>query len=131
MHEFAIVESLIQETLVKLDQRGIKKGQVAELRFQRGSTFSDDALCQAYTMLSAGTLLEGADLIVETTNIEFKCRCGYKQVITSDDLIGHMFFCPSCAAVREVDEAHDLTLTEVVLAAAPKSEAAVLNKVGS
>ena len=34
--------------------------------------------------------------------------------ITSDDLIGHMFVCPRCGATKEIDEAHDLELVELL-----------------
>jgi Fe2+ or Zn2+ uptake regulation protein len=47
-------------------------------------------------------------------NLDYRCLCGYEQVITSDDLEGHMFICPQCGNVHEVDEAHDLELIEVI-----------------
>jgi Zn finger protein HypA/HybF involved in hydrogenase expression len=51
-------------------------------------------------------------------NLHFKCPCGHGQVITSDDLIGHMFVCPKCGATKEIEEAHDLELVELVEAGA-------------
>jgi Zn finger protein HypA/HybF involved in hydrogenase expression len=114
MHEFAIVESMLNVIRARLDEIGVEPGEVAALHFQRGSTFSEEALRQSFEILSAGTLLENANLIIDTANFEFVCGCGHKQVITSDDLIGHMFVCPTCGVVREIDEAHDLKLQHVV-----------------
>ena len=113
MHEYAIVDAAITGLLRQLAAEG--SPGVAAVRFRRGSAFSEEALRQAFEMLSAETLLEGAELRIETVNLEWACACGHRQVITSDDLQGHMFVCPDCGAVREVDEAHDLELLSVEL----------------
>lgn len=126
MHEFGVVENLVRSLERQLAEAGVER--VAVVRFRRGSAFSDDALRQAFEMLSPGTPLAGAVLQVETVNLEFACKCGHQQVITSDDLVGHMFICPGCGAVREVDESHDLELLGVTPAsgagdAGPSAEA--------
>ncbi len=111
MHEFGITESIVTSLLADLKQKGVES--VSEVQFRRGSAFSEDALRQAFGALSAGTILEGAKLSIETVNLVHNCGCGYTQVITSDDLIGHMFVCPQCGLMREIDEAHDLELIGV------------------
>lgn len=113
MHEFSIVEAMITQVVAKLPTA--KRGDVQALRFRRGSTFSEDALRQAFEMVSKGTILENTALLVETVNHHYHCVCGYEQVITSDDLTGHMYVCPQCGTVAEIDEAHDLTLLEVIM----------------
>ena len=113
MHEFAIVESMVNQTLTLLPDA--EAGEVTSVRFRRGSTFSEDALRQSFEALTKGTALENALLIIETVDLQFHCTCGHQQVVTSDDLIGHMFVCPSCGAVTEIDEAHDLELVEVLV----------------
>lgn len=112
MHEFEVVKSLIDELLPKLQEQGVKR--VAEIRFRRGSTFSEEALLQAFSAVSKGTLLEGAKVEVEVMQTKFRCLCGHEQVITTDDLVGHMFVCPECGQAQEIDEAHDLELLEVL-----------------
>jgi Zn finger protein HypA/HybF involved in hydrogenase expression len=131
MHEFAIVESMINVIRTKLEAMGSKPGDVAALHFERGSTFSEEALRQSFEILSVGTLLENVELIVDTANFEVACGCGHTQVITSDDLIGHMFVCPTCGVVREIHEAHDLKLLEVVFKGDPRLESAELVGAGS
>lgn len=111
MHEFGIVSDMVAQLLRQLQGRQIR--QIHSLRFRRGSTFSPEALEQAYRMSTAGTLLEGAQLIIETVDHQFECKCGHRQVITSDELLGHFFICPQCSAAVEIDEAHDLELIEV------------------
>jgi Zn finger protein HypA/HybF involved in hydrogenase expression len=114
MHEFGIVQSLTNALLDQIKVEQITR--VDEIHFRRGSAFSEDALRQAFAALSVGTPLENAKMVIETINLDHKCVCGHQQIITSDDLIGHMFVCPVCGTIREVDEAHDLELTQIVVA---------------
>jgi len=111
MHEYAIVEGCVQQLLKELPRRGAKK--VTTVRFRRGSAFSEEVLRQSFEMLAKGTLLEGAELRVETVNLDYECKCGHKQIITSDDVVAHMFLCPRCGATKEIDEVHDLELVDV------------------
>ncbi|TVR20864.1 MAG: hydrogenase maturation nickel metallochaperone HypA [Anaerolineaceae bacterium] len=111
-HEFSIVESLMVDLVGQLQSAEVE--QVTEIHFRRGSAFSEDALRQAFDVFSRDTPLQGAELVIETVNLDHQCVCGREQVITSDDLIGHMFVCPACGMMREVDEAHDLELLEVI-----------------
>jgi hydrogenase nickel insertion protein HypA len=112
MHEYSIVDSIVSSMLDAIKKQGVTK--ITSVRFRRGSAFSEDAFRQAYESLTAGTILEGAPLQIDTVNLDFKCQCGHKQIVTSDDLIGHMFVCPQCGATKEIDEAHDLELVELV-----------------
>jgi Zn finger protein HypA/HybF involved in hydrogenase expression len=111
MHEFGIVEGIVRGLLPQLAAQGVER--VSEVHFRRGSAFSEDALRQAFAATAAGTPLAGARLKIDTVNLDYVCSCGHQQVITSDDLEGHMFICPVCGAVHEVDEAHDLELVSV------------------
>ena len=121
MHEYAIVDSLVRQLLDQLRRQ--QAGRVVEVRFRRGSTFMEEPLRQGFEALAAGTPLEGARLVIETVNLEHRCECGHAQVVTNDDLIGHIFVCPQCGVVREVRDVHDLELVEVIVedAKAPRN----------
>ena len=112
MHEFGIVEGIVSDVLPQLRSSNIRR--VDKVHFRRGSALSEDALRQAYQATTQGTLLEGAALEIDTENLDYICICGYEQIINSDDLEGHVFICPLCGAVHEVDEAHDLELVEII-----------------
>ncbi len=112
MHEYAIVQLLVDSILSQLEGH---VDHVKAVRFRRGSAFSEDALRLAFEVLSTGTILEGSEIVIDTVNHEFHCACGHHQVITSDDLIGHMFVCPACGVVKMIDEAHDLELIDVTV----------------
>ncbi len=111
MHEFGIVEDIVKNILPGLYSDHVE--HVASVHFRRGSAFSEDALRQAYQVTTQGTPLEDAVLWIETVNLDYQCPCGHHQVITSDDLEGHMFICPECGDIHEVDEAHDLELIDM------------------
>jgi hydrogenase nickel incorporation protein HypA/HybF len=112
MHEFGVTEAIIRKLLVQLQQE--KVSSVKKISFRRSSAFSEEVLRQTLSMLSEGTPLAGAELNVEVAVLDITCQCGYESVINNEDLVGHMFICPKCGAIREITEAHDLELTEVI-----------------
>jgi hydrogenase nickel incorporation protein HypA/HybF len=113
MHEYSIVQDLVEKLLHEMDEKGATS--VKEIRLRRGSTFAEAPLQQAFLIMTENTPLEGAELVIEAFNVEYKCAsCGYTQVVTSDDLIGHLYVCPECGEAVEMDEAHGLELLEIV-----------------
>jgi len=115
MHEYSIVQQLVEKLLAYLKDNGVRK--VKEVRVRRDSTFAADALQQSYELLTQGTALEGAALVIEDFAVEHSCSaCGHKQTISSEDLIHHVFFCPKCGAADEIEEAHGLKLIDVTVA---------------
>ncbi len=112
MHEVSIVHDLIESVERQLARQNVSRATAVRLR--RGSTFSEEALCQSFAALSQGTRLEGAVLLVEEVETLCTCAgCGHTQSVTADDLVGHMVVCPVCGHVQEIDEVHDLELLAV------------------
>jgi hydrogenase nickel incorporation protein HypA/HybF len=113
MHEYSIVQELVERLLHEMEEKGIKS--VKQIHLKRGSTFAEAPLQQAFLIMTENTPLEGAELIIDSFNVEHKCKtCGLSQVVTSDDLIGHLFVCPECGEAVEMDEVHGLELLEIV-----------------
>jgi hydrogenase nickel incorporation protein HypA/HybF len=112
MHEFGVTEAIIRKLLVQLQRE--KVSSVKKISFRRSSAFSEEVLRQTLKMLSENTPLAGAELNVEVAVLDITCQCGYESVINNEDLVGHMFICPECGAIREIAEAHDLELIEVI-----------------
>ena len=112
MHEFGITQTIIKRLLKQLERDEVLK--VVKITFRRSSAFSEEVLRQTFGMLSADTPLAGAELVVEVAILHATCACGYSGEINSEDLFGHAFICPNCGAVREIAEAHDLELVEVI-----------------
>lgn len=112
MHEFGVTEAIINRLLVQLQREKISS--VKKISFRRSSAFSEEVLRQTFKMLSESTSLAGAELSVDVAVLDITCQCGYESVVNNEDLVGHMFVCPKCGVIREIAEAHDLELIEVI-----------------
>jgi Zn finger protein HypA/HybF involved in hydrogenase expression len=112
MHEFGVTEAIITRLLAQL--QGEKISRVKKVVFRRSSAFSEEVLLQTFNILSKNTPLEQAVLTVDVAVLNITCACGYEGVVNHEDLVGHMFICPECGVVREIAEAHDLELIEVI-----------------
>lgn len=112
MHEFSIVQQLIEKLQAELGRQNVTV--VKKVHLRRGSTFAEEPLRQAFQILSENTPLQNAELVIEEFAVEFACAsCGHKQAISADDLIGHLFLCPQCGKPTEIEEAHGLELLAV------------------
>ena len=112
MHEFGVTEAIIKRLLQQLQREKVLK--VVSVRFKRSSAFSEEVLRQTFSILSDGTPLAGAELIVDVAVVHVACACGLDSQVNSENLVGHMFICPNCGATKEIAEAHDLELIEVI-----------------
>lgn len=112
MHEFSATETIIRRLLNQLRREHISK--VRKITFRCSSTFSEEVLRQTFDILRVDTPLAGAELIVEVTVLNITCACGYFSSVKNENMVGHMFICPNCGGVREIDELHELELVEVI-----------------
>jgi Zn finger protein HypA/HybF involved in hydrogenase expression len=113
MHEFGVTETIIRRLLKQLKHEKVSK--VSRVHFRRNSAFSEEVLRQAFKMLSIYTPLEEAELVISVAVLHVSCSfCGHGDEVHSHDLVGHIFMCPNCGAIREISEAHDLELIEVI-----------------
>lgn len=112
MHEFGVTEAIIKGLLNQLKRDGVSK--VLRLSFKRSSAFSEEVLRQTFDVLSVETPLQGAELVIDIVTLQITCNCGHSSQVNSEDIVGHMFICPNCGAIREIAEAHDLELVEII-----------------
>ena len=113
MHEVAAVGELVDAVLREIAVH--QPCRVDGVRIQRGSTFAEDALTQAWEMLTRQTPLAGVTLDVEVVNHVVDCACGEERTMLAEELVGHLWMCLNCAHVEEIDEHDDLTLLGVTL----------------
>ncbi|MHB9133711.1 MAG: hydrogenase/urease maturation nickel metallochaperone HypA [Armatimonadota bacterium] len=112
MHEYSIVEQLIEQLQHHLGHLGITR--VEEIRLRKNSAFAEGPIHQAFAMLSPGTVLDGAHLCIEETLYKSTCpSCRQTHDVTTDDLLGHIFICPTCDTPQEIDEAHGLEILSI------------------
>ena len=114
MHEYSIVEHMLDHLQTDLRQQGIRC--VKAVRVRRGGAFAAEALLQAFQMLSKDTIFADAELIVDEFSVVQTCaNCEKTQQITADDLIGHLFICPECGSLTQIDEAGGLEIVSVTV----------------
>lgn len=113
MHELAAVGALVDAVIESLADQAPCRVEV--VRVQRGTAFLEQALLQGFEMMSRGTPLEGARLDVEVVDHAIDCACGVERPIQAEELIGHIWVCPNCGHLEEIDEADDLILLDVTL----------------
>ena len=95
MHELAIVEALIDQVQQELDRAG-QRGRVVQVEVSIGrlSGVYPEAVRFAFGLLAAGTVVDGAAIVVEEPKPVCHCHvCSAREEI--DDLVVQ---CPKCAA---------------------------------
>ena len=113
MHELAAVGVLVDGVVSQVAEH--QPCRVDTIRVQRGTAFLEDALIQGFAMLSRGTALEGARLDIEVVDHIVDCPCGVERPILAEELVGHVWVCPNCGHLEEIDEEDDLLLLDVTL----------------
>ncbi|MEK7477226.1 MAG: hydrogenase maturation nickel metallochaperone HypA [Candidatus Coatesbacteria bacterium] len=122
MHEFAMVQDLVDGVLRGLAERGVVRGPVAAVRVRIGALefHSREALVLAFSALSGGTILDGARLDLEVVPAMLWCEgCG-RITEFGDGVDGHdplpSAACPGCGTVGALTGGRGVERMEVDLA---------------
>jgi Zn finger protein HypA/HybF involved in hydrogenase expression len=112
MHEVSLVAELVDEC-----QRQAAGRPVRLVRVRHASSIPDEALQQAFRMLTDGGNLADARLATEPFDVTLQCGCGFSGVLGHDDLIGgSVAVCPACGDVSTRSRTAELELLEVAIA---------------
>ena len=79
MHELAIAESLIEQVSSQAQERGAKAVKSVTIKIGEYSGVCTEALTFAYAPLAEGTILEGSQLIIESSPFILYCPHCKKQ----------------------------------------------------
>lgn len=113
MHELSIIEALIEQVDRELHRAG-QKGRVVELNLAVGrlSGVHGESLRFAFDLLSPGTIVDGAQVVIEEPKATCRCRdCHHAEAI--DELVAQ---CPKCGSGNIVIEGgRELTLDSIEL----------------
>jgi Zn finger protein HypA/HybF involved in hydrogenase expression len=123
VHEVAAVGALIDAILEAAAPHAPYRAE--RVRVRLGSAFAEDALVQAFEMLTPGTPLERVRLEIEHVDHVIDCPCGLERSIKAEELVGHIWVCPNCAHVEEIDDEDDLQLVDFDLTPLPDLAEAV------
>jgi len=113
MHEMSIVQALIEQVQVEVERSG-QAGRVTRVDLAIGtlSGVHVDSLRFAFELLSPGTLVQGADLVIEQPPAHVHCQdCGAKPAIHELAMT-----CPSCGGGHvKIEGGTDLVLQSIEL----------------
>lgn len=120
MHEYSVVSELISALLPRLEEHA---GRVDAVVLVKGELriLSDEAVVNAYELLSQGTRLEGSKLVIEPVAVRVRCRlCGYDG--PAEHVREERFHfaipvlsCPTCGAEVDVEAGRELYVDRVTI----------------
>lgn len=109
MHEVSLVADLVEACLTRTGDAVVDRVMV-----RHASTVPEDALRQAFAMVTAGTRLEHAALETETFELSLTCRCGFNGALHHDDEVGgSLVACPACGEVHPAPRTAELELLAI------------------
>ena len=98
MHEMSIAQSLADLLRDEMQKAGARKLRSVRLEIGQMSAIVPDALSFGFEVVTAGTDLEGAELIMEMVPLRGSCReCG-----GGFEIENYAFECPLCGG-NEID----------------------------
>jgi len=95
MHEFTIVQGLIQQIEEYLKRENYKKVLKINLEIGDLSGVVKEALEFAYDVCSKGTSIEGAQLKISRVPVKARCDKCYNEFFVED----YCFLCPDCGGI--------------------------------
>ena len=112
MHEMSIAQSLfdiLREEMVKNNAKTLRS---VKLRIGELSAIVPDSLSFCFQVMTQGTDMEGAELIMDIIPLEGMCNsCG-----KSFEIKGYAFKCPHCEGTEiETVSGQDLSIVEMVV----------------
>jgi hydrogenase nickel incorporation protein HypA/HybF len=112
MHELSVCLSLMQQVEAIAEQQNAARVTRITLSIGPLSGVEPDLLQHAYPLATAGTVAEGAELIIETADVVVRCsQCQRESNVAANKLL-----CGSCGDFRtQVVSGDELTLLRVEL----------------
>lgn len=92
MHEVSIVQSLINIVCTKAEENSLTKVNKVSLKIGELSGVFEDSIRFAYKSISKGTIVEGAELVIEKVEATAQCdSCDFSFKINHFNKL-----CPKC-----------------------------------
>ncbi|MFC2095914.1 hydrogenase maturation nickel metallochaperone HypA [Candidatus Bipolaricaulota bacterium] len=129
MHEYSVAAELVDALLA---ETAAIEGQIVGVILKKGELriLSDQSLGHAFELLSEGTALEGARLIIESVPVNVACApCGYQGVAEYvTDEAAHftvpILSCPKCQSKVDVLTGRELFVDRLTVRAPTDTESA-------
>lgn len=110
MHEMSIAQSLIDIVRDEMSRHDAKRLRSVHLRIGQMSTVVPEALSFCFEVITGGTELEGAHLVMEVVPLKGICRACGREFEIED----YAFICPECGGLEiEPRGGQDLSVVEL------------------
>jgi len=121
MHEFSMTSQIVKEVLNQAEKHKAKKVKSVHLTIGELTFLGIEQVKFAYEILTKGTMMEGAKLLIKRTKGAVKCPdCGYEGHLKHrNDPLYHTsypsFQCPKCNSRLEVIKGKECVIGTVKL----------------
>lgn len=120
MHEYSLAYALLEGLTEHLDQHPVH-GHVRAVHVRKGELLilSEEALAEAWRILTEGTKVAGSEIHVEKVPVKVQCpACTYEGPVKYVSEEGWhyavpLLTCPRCQARAEVIEGRDLAIVSL------------------
>ena len=110
MHEMSIAQSVIDIIKEEMQKNNVTILKSARLHIGQMSAIVPDSLAFCFEVITTGTELEGAKLIMDIIPLKGYCRSCDSEFEIKD----YAFFCPSCESTEiETIGGQDLSIVEM------------------
>jgi hydrogenase nickel incorporation protein HypA/HybF len=110
MHEMSIAQSLIDILREEMTRHGATVLKSVRLRIGQLSAVVPDSLSFCFEVITSGTEMEGAQLLMDITPLKAICLECHKGF----DIEAYRFTCPYCSSPNiETTSGHDLSIVEM------------------
>jgi hydrogenase nickel insertion protein HypA len=118
MHEYAIVQALLERIEREADARGAS--QVVRLHVRIGELSGVDAelLATAYGVFREGTICAGAELMIREVPARWACPACERRIAR-----GEILRCPECGLPARLAEGEEIVLDRIEMEVAEPAEA--------
>jgi len=121
MHELSIARKIVMIALSEAKKHKAERVLQVKVRVGELSFIRPEQLSFWFKILSQGTLLEGAELVIDIEPGEVRClSCGYKgPMMVEDDPAFHLavpsLLCPSCGRPTKITRGKGYSIVSIRL----------------
>jgi Zn finger protein HypA/HybF involved in hydrogenase expression len=108
VHEVGLVAELVDVCLARAGSQ-----PVARVVVRHASTTSEEAIRQAFEMLTAGGPLGDTELVTTPVAVTLRCECGFEGPLGPDHEAGGHLVCPDCGSLHRAPRTAELELLAI------------------
>ncbi len=117
MHELSVMSHIVESILSEGKKRNATKIEEVDLQIGEYTMLGEEQMKFAFEVLSKGTILDGAKLMVGSIKGKIVCSCGYEGSVSLADDSPHRIVpileCPKCKGVAKITEGRECLIRNI------------------